>query len=198
LWTRTEWLWLVDNGGGTYNLHKYTAGSWSSVNTGPNGSEGAAIAVNPANPKHIVVALHSGDLIYSTDRGTTWSQPNVRKMARSAGDIPWLANTNESYMSAGNIVFDPAQSQMLYFAEGIGIWYTMNPFTNEPTWISQSAAIEQLVSIWIVSPPGGDPIFTAMDRPVWRVTSPAQPYPSHYGINENRGRVGSRRGAGFE
>ena len=50
-----------------------------------------------------------------------------------------------SYMSAGNIVFDPAQSQVLYCAEGIGIWYTMNPFTNEPTWISQSAAIEQLV-----------------------------------------------------
>ena len=51
-------VWLVDNGGGAYNLHKYTADAWSSVNTGPNGREGTAIAVNLANPNHMVVALH--------------------------------------------------------------------------------------------------------------------------------------------
>jgi photosystem II stability/assembly factor-like uncharacterized protein len=180
-------LWLIDHSGGASDLNKYAFGSWSNIKTGLNGSDGVAVAVDPANANNIVVATHGGYLVYSTNGGSTWNQPylGVGGTTRIASDIPWLANTNEIYMTEGNILYDPAQSGVMYFAEGIGIWYTTNALTPHPAWLSQSAAIEQLVAIWIISPPGGGSILTAMDRPEWLVTSPDQVYPSHHGIDDN-------------
>jgi hypothetical protein len=180
-------LWLVDYAdptAGKQALHKYASGSWSTASTG-DGVYYTSVAVDPMNASHIVIGQANGSLVYSINGGSSWTKPSEYNETRLATDVPWLANTNESYMSEGNIVFDPAQSSVLYFAEGIGVWYTTNSLTIKPTWVSQSAGIEQLVAIWIISPPSGDPIVTAMDRPAFLISSPTQTYPSHHGIDDN-------------
>ena len=181
-------VWLIDNANesaGNQALHKYSSGSWATVKVG-NGRYYNSIAVDPSNPKHLIIGQANGGLVYSVDGGSSWENPNEYHETRSATDVPWLARTKEDYMSEGNIVFDPAQSNVLYFAEGIGLWYTNDPLTTRPAWVSQSAAIEQLVGNWIISPPQGRPILTAMDRPAFEVDSPAQQYPSNHSIDNNR------------
>jgi hypothetical protein len=100
-----------------------------------------------------------------------------------ATDIPWLAFANESYMSNGAMRFDPPVSDKLWFAEGIGVWYT--PATGDAartTWTSASAGIEQLVGRDVKIPPGSANVITAgMDRSVFVVPRGNTAYPSRYG-----------------
>ena len=124
----------------------------------------------------------------SLDRGATWSGTiwgsTAHPQTRVATDIPWLAWTNESYMSNGNMIFDPLASNKLFFSEGIGVWFT-NLSTTQTwdigvVWNSQSAGIEQLVANEIVSPPGGKPVVASWDRPVFYVNDP-DAYPLTHG-----------------
>lgn len=164
-------------------------GDWSSIASA--GGDCHSIAVDPANADHVYVGTDGGQLVLSVNGGRTWVGPT--RTTRSASDIPWLAWTNESYMSNGDMQFDPRQVNVLYFAEGIGVWRTNPPtsdtsglidrFIASVTWTSQSAAIEQLVANWIISPPGGVPLVTAWDRPVFRVSDP-DAYPLQHGISE--------------
>jgi hypothetical protein len=189
-------VWIVDNptsNGLATNLNKYASGSWSQPL--PHGSAGGngtlnAVTVDPANANNVVADQPDGTIDSSTDGGGSWTTPNGAGCnTRTATDIPWLGNTNENYMSAGNIMYDPAQSGVLYFAEGIGVWHTTDALSVSrcQAWTSQSAAIEQLVAIWIVSPntPGAYPIISAMDRAAFQVTSPTQVYPSHHSVNDD-------------
>jgi photosystem II stability/assembly factor-like uncharacterized protein len=171
-------VWLVDNIDNG-NLQKYVNGRWSSISGA--GANCWSVAVDPRNATHIVVGTMGGELVLSTNAGSTWVGPT--KIYRSARDIPWLAWTNEHYMTNGDMQFDPSESNLLYFAEGIGVWYTSPPSNNTiVTWNSKSAGIEQLVANWIISPPGGVPLVTAWDRPIFRITDPSV-YPSRHGLD---------------
>jgi BNR/Asp-box repeat len=169
--------YLTDDSGGGNTLHAFSKGAWSTLNAGTVTS----VAVDPKDATQIVAGQGSGNLNVSGDHGSTWtgSIPETR----TATDIPWLAWTQESYMSNGDQVFDPSGTHDLWFGEGIGVWETHPPTTNTSvTWSSKSAAIEQLVPNWIVSPPGGNPIVTAWDRPVFAIENPDE-YPAQHGIN---------------
>ena len=170
-------VWLCDNSG-VGHLQKYI-GNWSSVPRA--GNDCHSIAVNPSNANDVYVGTNNGKLVLSTNGGRNWVGPTQRQI--SATDIPWLAWANDSWLSNGDMRFDPSQSNLLYFAEGTGVLYTHPPTRNKAvTWTSQSAAIEQLVSNWIISPPGGNPIVASWDRPAFTVTNP-DAYQSQYGIN---------------
>jgi hypothetical protein len=141
--------------------HKFAGGVWTKINSA---SGWHSVAVDPSNPARVVLGDDGGTLMQSLDRGATWGQgviwgSSAYPISRVANDIPWLGWTNESYMSSGNMIFDPSASNKLYFAEGIGVWYT-SIATNQswnvgPTWYSQSLGIEQLVANTIIVPPGG-------------------------------------------
>jgi hypothetical protein len=172
------------------NLNEYAAGKWSQLYaTGQPAAQ--SVAVDPNNLTHILISgsQASSGWRYSTNGGASWGN-RISANKRTATDIPWLANTNEASPTSGNIMFDPAQSNIVYFAEGIGV-STLSPaltgisggFTYALT--SQSLGIEQLVANWIVSPPGGNVILTARDRPVWTVTNP-NVFPSNHGVNYNQ------------
>ena len=186
-------LYLVDNGN-DYNINVYAGGSWTSYSVGSGGYGPVnSVAVDPSDNSKIVVQNVGGQISYTkTGPSGTWSQLTYNT-SRTATDIPWLAKTNEAYMSAGNIIYDPAQSNVLYFAEGIGVWYTSPGSYPLAAWTSQSAAIEQLAAIWIISPPtsagstDGYPFLTAADRPGWQITATTQPYPPNHSINDNSG-----------
>ena len=170
-------LWLCDDSGWGH-LHKYS-GIWSSISSA--GSDCHSIAVRPSNARAVYIGTNSGKLVLSTDGGSRWVGPT--SVGISATDIPWLAWSNDSWLSNGDMKFDPSRPNLLYFAEGAGVLYTHPPKTYAPvTWTSQSAAIEQLVSNWIISPPGGNPIVASWDRPAFTVIDPNR-YQSRYGIN---------------
>jgi hypothetical protein len=179
----TDGIYYAVDGTAAY---KYAAGVWTTINSS---SGWHSVAVDPANPARIILGDDGGYLSQSLDRGATWPQgviwgSSAHPVTRVATDIPWLAWTNEAYMSSGNMIFDPTASNKLYFSEGIGVWYT-SIATNQswdvgPSWYSQSLGIEQLVANKVISPPGGKPVVASWDRPVFHIDNP-DVYPSTHG-----------------
>ena len=83
-------------------------------------------------------------------------------------------------MTLGDARFDPSQDNKLYFAEGIGVWWTNWPKTFAASaYHSQSVGIEQLVATDIIAPAGAKPLLGVWDRGVFRVDDPEK-YPSRY------------------
>ncbi len=88
-------------------LYKYSGGAWS--NPLPKSDSLSAVAVDPYNGNVVYAAYGGGTIYASFDRGATFAK--LASPGRAAADIPWLANANETYMSTGNIVIDPAQTR---------------------------------------------------------------------------------------
>jgi hypothetical protein len=171
-------VYLTDNSDKTDNVNKWNGRAWSQF---PIGNRGHSIAVDPANASRIFIGIDSGDLIISSDEGSSWVGPTCGRAKRTSTDVPWLAWTNETYMSNGDMAFDPSELNLLYFAEGVGVWYC-NPPDRVATvaWQSQNAGIEQLVGNMVLAPPGGKPVVLAWDRPIFHVSDPTV-YPSAHG-----------------
>ncbi len=180
-------LWHTDSSLTESNLRRFAAGRWATM-SGLGNSVWHSIAVDPANPKHVVAGGRSGSLVSTSDGGETWTKPMFPGWPAGAGnrvaiDVPWLAWTNEDSMSNGDMRFDPSDSNELVFAEGIGVWVTNPPLTWATyNWTSQSRGIENLVSNHIVAPPGGSPLYFAWDRPVFKLDNP-DVFPATHGPN---------------
>lgn len=182
-------VWMTDTRT-TPNVSRYDGTAWASIPLA--GDDIHSVAVNPANAKHVVVSSSGGSIGQSFDGGIVWTGRYYLNYPagsgrRVANDIPWLAWTNEDYLSNGEIRFDPSANNKLYFAQGIGVWYTNPPSTVVGfDWTSQSKGIEQLVSNRLVSPAaGGTPLYFAWDRPVFQITNP-DVYPSVHGPNRDK------------
>jgi photosystem II stability/assembly factor-like uncharacterized protein len=180
---QTGVVWLVDTSGNS--LYRFASGAWKRTGAG-SGLNGVAVNPHDANA---VYAIQNGALVVSNDGGNHWIGP--MRFSRAAEDIPWLQTTNENYMTAADIAFDPSQPNVLYFAEGVGVWRT-NPPTRDRAvkWISQSAGIEQLVVNEIVSPWGarGGPVAAVWDRCVFDLSNPTR-YPTSAGTTNAYERI---------
>jgi photosystem II stability/assembly factor-like uncharacterized protein len=165
-------------------IHRFD-GRWTNISP-PNASAEAwhSITVSPHAAGRILVGKIEGSLCESLDGGRTWQRPIHRTaIRRSADDVPWLAWTDETWMSNGDIRFDPANPDRILFAQGIGVWHAgFAPRAQDLRWVSQSRNIEQLVCNQCVHPPEPDgvPLLACWDRGIWRVTDP-DAYPSHHG-----------------
>lgn len=172
-------------------IWRFLGGKWTDIT--PASDHWGGIVVDPFDAAHIVAIRSGGYLDISHDRGATWggiiwgdaAHPNKRV----AADVPWLGWTNETYMSEGDMLYDPTTPNKLWFAEGIGVWYANVPadtlWSTGITWNSRNAGIEQLVAYTIISPPGGKPLVGSGDRPVFYIDNP-DVYPSVHGPdNEN-------------
>ncbi len=171
-------VWLTANDGGAQLLHKYASTTWSNPNLGSHGGEAFTIALNGLT---IWIGIYDGHIITSTDGGTNWTVTTTES-TRTATDIPWLGWTKEVYMTNGAMKWDATTSR-LYFAEGIGVWYSTNPGP-ATDWTSQSNGIEELVGNMILAPPGGKPIACTWDRPLFR-SADQDVYPSTHGPNRD-------------
>jgi hypothetical protein len=165
---------------------KFVGSTWTSMSSE---QDWRTVAVDPANPARIVLGNGGGYLSQSLDRGATWGDviwgTSAHPTTRVASDIPWLAWTQEEFMSSGDMIFDPTASNKLYFSEGIGVWSTTDLTPTQTwdvgvTWSSQSRGIEQLVAYQVVVPPTGKPLVVSGDRPVFRVDDPDS-FPSRHG-----------------
>ena len=168
------------------NLYIYSGSSWSSVvAANNNGNPAHAVAVDPNDPNRIVVAHVGGDITVSQNHGATWSGYSDN-LSLVSTDIPWLVHSG-TFMSSGDLAFDPTQSDVLYQSVGDGVAYTdPTETTSNPSvvWTFQSKGIEQLVANTIVSPPGGQPLVVSWDRGVFYVANP-ETFPSDYGPDDS-------------
>ena len=167
--------------GGANFCYNYTGGVWTA---NPIGAAGARVTVDPANAARVVVMAGAGGITVSLDHGATFT-PFIGGI-RSSPKIPWLAWTNESYMSPGNIMFDPLQSNVLIFAAGIGVWYTSPPnsYVSTVNWTTITEGIENMEANRVVSPNfhASVPVVIQWDRPFFRINDPTA-YPSVGGPN---------------
>jgi hypothetical protein len=167
------------------SVWRYSSNAWANIT--PSKEYWGTVVTDPSDPAHVIAVKAGGYLNISRDRGTTWSGviwgPEQRNY-RVATDIPWLAWTNETWMSEADMLFDPNKIDRLWFAEGIGVWYTDLPNTSalpaSIVFTSQSAGIEQLVANEVIVPPGGHPVVASWDRPVFYVKNPDE-FPSTHG-----------------
>lgn len=159
-------LWLTET---AKTVWRYYRDAWSS--SVPGSATWYTVSVDPSDANRVVVTSDGGYMAVTRNAGASWYAPGNGK--RVAHDIPWLAVTNENYMTAGDIAFDPEDPATLFFAMGIGVWKTTPPSSATAySWLSQSAGIEQICVNWIVVPPGSKPIVLGWDRPAFRIEDP--------------------------
>jgi photosystem II stability/assembly factor-like uncharacterized protein len=171
------------------SVWRYHAGGWADITPAANNWD--TIVTDPFDPSRIIAITEGGSLDISHDRGTKWGGiiwgPGYNN--RVATDIPWLAWTNERYMSTGDMLLDPEINNRLWFAEGIGVWYTDLPnaqtYPKSITFTSQSTGIEQLVASEIIAPPGGKPVVASWDRPVFFIAD-RNSFPSMHGPDNQK------------
>lgn len=139
------------------------------------GGAPAVVAVDPTNPARVFVGdegVRDGYLWRSEDRGDSWTSLDV---AIESSDAAWPEQSDlESYMSAGDLTFDPARPGELWFAEGMGAWRSGDLEDEEVTWTFTSNGIEELVSNDAVHPAGQALLTAHWDRAVVRHPPSAQ------------------------
>ena len=166
-------LWITIDTAVANNLWTFTvksgtafaANAWTNSTAKASNSGGSlwSIMPDPASTssasQRVLVADIAGMLNQSINGGSTWAGAHHVFFNLVAADIPWLAK-NEPFLTNGNMMFDPSGSNLLRFAEGIGNWWTNPPTVGDGgswpkwNWNSQTAGIEQLVAVHIISPPG--------------------------------------------
>jgi hypothetical protein len=172
------------------SVWRFSGGTWADITPAPS-QTWDAVVLDPFNSARVVVVHDGGALNQSNDRGATWGGIIWGKgyPVHVATDIPWLAWTKENYQSVGDVVFDPLTPNLLWFAEGIGVWYTTlsptAPWNVSTVWTSQTLGIENLATEVVLAPPGGKPVVAAQDRPVFYINNPDVAPSTHGPDNQN-------------
>jgi hypothetical protein len=163
-------------------LWRYQSGAWTDMAPNIAGGTGNAetIFVDPSgsNPSLVGCGVDGGFIYVSSNYGAIFVSGGTQ--SRTATNIAWFAVAAESYMTIGDMVMDPVVAGRLWFAEGIGIWYSTSP--NYNAWLESSIGIENMIYNWVICPPNGYPVICCSDRPFFTSVNPNQ-FPSGYGPN---------------
>lgn len=139
------------------------------VDTPGGGSGRWDVAASPHDPRRLVLADHAvrdGHLWSSTDGGGSWRSHDVEI---SAPDVPWLEATDlAGYMSTGRLMFDPVDPELVWFAEGMGVWQARSLTDATVRWTSVASGIEEVVVSDLAHPPGGALHVVTADRQGFR------------------------------
>ncbi len=174
-------------------IWRFDARGWTEITPGAQNWD--TVIVDPRDPARIIAVREGGIFNISLDRGATWSGYiwGPGHNARVANDIPWLAWTKGDYMPTGDMMFDPVTPDRIWFAEGLGVWFTDlpagKPYPSQVSFTSVSTGIEQLVANQIVAPPGGKPLVASWDQPVFYIDNP-DAFPDTHGPDNELDIVG--------
>ncbi|MGJ4945372.1 WD40/YVTN/BNR-like repeat-containing protein [Bradyrhizobium sp. HKCCYLS1011] len=191
-------LWITTGAGGALRL--WTSETGWVRNSLRDGAGLSGIAVSPLNPNNMLCCSLGGRMYISTDRGSTWTTSIITSRVDGSADAPWqnwgpsagYAGTNNggysrgSYgYSANRLMFD--STGVVYMAQGFGVFSAPTPFANPNniTYRAQSRGIEALDATYVIHPPGGVPIGTAWDLPIWRWPDYGAAYPTKYGPDDD-------------
>lgn len=168
--------------GVTGNVWRLVGTTFTNLTMSDNTLQYHTVAVSPVNPDRVTVQFSAGNIDTSLDGGDTWGgMYGSAAIRESSDDIQWLEWTLEDSMSSGDIAYDPIDEDLLWFAEGIGVWYTTPPLDNaRPTWTSMTRGQEELIVNDMRWPPGKRPSFTTQDRSIFKIDS-FTAYPSTHG-----------------
>lgn len=181
------YLYTGDNSNS--NLTIYHSGAWST--SGSTAFAPCSVAADPGTTGRVVITSNGGGYNVSLNHGTAFSG-YTSAQSLTATDVPWLATTANTFLSAGRIVFNPAGSNSMLLSAGVGCWVTSPNSTSSgatAAWTSQTVGINNNNSFQIISPTGINPILGSWDRPyfpVYPVPGPGQLYvPNTGGTVEN-------------
>lgn len=168
-------VWATDGAtdGSNGNLWQFASGTWTEITSA--GTHWHSVAVDPANVNRILVGGPGGTIDIGTVSGTsvTWQAPVASPLTpvRTATDVPWLAVTNENFMTNGDMVPDPSLSNTFLFGEGISPWVFSPPSSGTTFNVTSNASgIEQLVTNDAVAS-CGTPIYGVWDRLLMPLTN---------------------------
>lgn len=140
---------------------------------GPYRMWGPKMAINPTNPNNVYVGTGAQGLFVTTDGGTTWS---------SVGGVPVATSTGGNYPGITGILFDPANTSVIYAASyGKGIYQTTNGGTSWSQINSGSGPTSVMRAA--ISPSGTNGTYYAIDQSnnlwayngTWTEVLPANP-----------------------
>ena len=166
-------VWAVHNPAG--NTYKLVSGTWTTYGNGTTGIYPKAVIVDPnhsasSTTEHVILVSDGGRLSVTSNSGTSWN--GNLTFTRTATDIPWLAATNEFYMSSSLIAYNKA-TDVLWLAEGIGVWTVAGNVSANFIWTSLTKGIESLATQNVVAPPisTAQPALSAWDRPFFGIAN---------------------------
>lgn len=172
-------VWICDTSTVAQPIKKYDNGAWTSH--GLTNVRIVDVAINPANPAHIVAWSNTLHIVQSKDGGATWqhwfahADPSLSHITAVATDVPWLeSSVNQANLSVAAASFDPSNGRC-YLATGLGVFYVdAFPDTRSTKFqiVSQSWGIEQLCIKSLMVPPGGTVISAQLDRSAMKLDDP--------------------------
>jgi hypothetical protein len=163
------------------NAWRFQSDAWSNLAVNSINASTAffrAVAPDPTTPGRVVLGTNNGNINRSDDYGDAFYGMYANAALREAVNIQWHEYTNEDSMSTADMTYDPLVANKLWFAEGIGVWYT-SPLTSnaQPTWTEHSVGNEELIVNQMLAPPGGGVLCAVQDRGVMLSSDPEE-YPA--------------------
>jgi hypothetical protein len=172
-------------------IKKLSGSTWTDITPNSETGRWRNMVIHPSDTNFIIAIRDGGEIRVSSNGGTSYSAMPTK--TRTATDIPWLAWTQEDYMSDADMMWDPINTTRLWFAMGIGVFYADNitTSTTEVAWQSASADNEELVVNQIHKPAGQNKIYVAgigrySKRPLLMSTHPRMGHPF---ISDGAGRL---------
>lgn len=174
---------------------KYQSGAWTELKRNGN-SLGSVYgtAPDPSTPGRVLFVAQNGKSGFETlNNGTSlvandqwFSGYPSPGQGQIATDIPWLQFSDTGFFTTADAMFDPSQTNRIYVAQGIGVWWANWPTTFTAfNYTSQSLGIEEIVANDILAPIGTSKYFAGWDRGVFSLTD-LSVYQSTYGtVNGN-------------
>ncbi len=134
-------------------VSKYANGNWKTIT--PNSKQPVfnALAINPANPNNVIVALGqspSTKIYTTTNGGATW----IEKRASLNHTVPWWKDSMFSLWNAA-IEFDPSVPGRVWMTNAYGIWRTDNINASPVVWTNYQQGHEEVVTFALAAPPKG-------------------------------------------
>jgi xyloglucan-specific exo-beta-1,4-glucanase len=145
---------LYATGNANPKVSKYRDGQWRDITPTQTESSFNALAVNPANPEHVLVSLGETpkpEIYQSTNGGQSW-----RKQSRQIQyTVPWWKQANLQLAWIAALEFDPHVPNRVWTTDWAGAWKTDNITANQVVWTNYSRGHEEVLTIALAAPPQG-------------------------------------------
>ena len=176
-------VWVTYGNG----VSKFSQGKWTDCT--PHGATAdpySGLAVNPRNPKNILVSYGLwGDpqpnAIFETKNdGASWD----KLTANITTDVPWYKASNPHGVDPfdiSNLLFDPNKAGSVWFVSGGGIWNTPDiARAGGPTFFHKERGHEEMCVTALAAPAGGPELVAGvMDVDGFAFDKGVDAYPSH-------------------